>query len=589
MKRYIIPALVIICIIVLVFYIYKIKDKPVIKDEAVTEAPVYSSLCVPPVKDIDWYSSDRKAPLFDGLSGIDFKISTKNPEVQKYFNQGLMLAYGFNHAEAARSFYQGTREDPGCAMCYWGYAYVLGPNYNAGMEPGNFDRAWEAIQKALELSDGCKDLEKALIFALAERYAEDPPDDRSDLDQAYANAMKKVYNQFPDNSDVATMYAESLMDLHPWDLYDAAGNPRPWTAEIVGTLEKTINDDPGHAGSHHLYIHAVEASADPGKGLLSAEALFNLVPGSSHLLHMPSHIYINTGHYHEGSIANIRAVAVDSSYVTACHAQGVYPLAYYPHNYHFLAATATLEGDSQIAMMAAEKVSELVSVELMRDPAWSTLQHYYIIPYHVAVKFGLWDEIMKMENDGAKLPYPESVRHYARGMAYLAQKGIKSAKHELYNLELAMKDPVIQELTVWEINPMSTLVEISREILYGEILAMVGKYEESITALEKAIELEDGLHYNEPPDWFFSVRHHLGDVLVEAGRYEQAIEVYQQDLLTFPSNGWAYAGLYKAYIGSENYEEAGRVRMNYEEAFRHSDIDLAGSRIMRNKEYISMK
>ncbi len=587
MKKYFIPVLVITCIIILVVYVFKVKDEQPAEEAA--EQPVYSSMCVPPVIDIDWYSSDRKAPVFEGLDGIDLKISTSNTEAQKYFNQGLMLAYGFNHAEAARSFYQGTREDPDCAMCYWGFAYVLGPNYNAGMEPNNFERAWEAVEKAGKLSNGCSNLERALISALAERYAEDPPEDRSELDIAYSRAMKKVHEKFPDNSDAAVLYAESLMNLHPWNLYDKEGNPKEWTPEIVSILKETIENEPEHAGAHHLHIHAVEASANPGQGLASAEALFDLIPGSSHLLHMPSHIYINTGHYHEGSVANLRAVEVDSGYVTACHAQGVYPLAYYPHNYHFLAATATLEGDSKNAMMAAVEVRELINVKLMRDPMWSTLQHFYIIPYHVAVKFGLWDEIMEMENDGGELPYPESVRHYARGMAYLAQNDIKKAKQELCDLELLMKHPSIQELTVWGINPMSKLVEISREILNGEILAAEGKYDESIEALTKAMNLEDGLNYNEPPDWFFSVRHHLGDVMVEAGRYKQAIEIYQQDLGVFPKNGWAYAGLYNAYLGTGNTEKAAEAKMNYEEAFRFSNIDLTGSRVMRSTDYISMK
>jgi hypothetical protein len=319
--------------------------------------------------DKDWYTSGRKAPKFNGLTGVDFQISTANPEAQEYFSQGMMLSYGFNHAEAARSFYEATRLDSTCAMAYWGYAYVLGPNYNGGMEKDNLQRAYASAVQAQSLSQNCTPKEQALIGALAYRYAANPPEDRSSLDIAYASAMKKVYEQFPSDPNIGALYAESLMNQHPWDLYEKQSKkPRAWTPALVTVLEHLMKVNPKHPGAHHFYIHAMEASATPEKALVSANLLNTLVPGSGHLVHMSSHIYINTGDYHPGTLSNLRAVEVDSVYTTACHAQGVYPLAYYPHNYHFLAATASLEGNSALAWKAAKELQKHTAKDIMHLP-----------------------------------------------------------------------------------------------------------------------------------------------------------------------------------------------------------------------------
>lgn len=362
--------------------------------------------CAPQTTDINWYASGVKAPLFKGLEGIDFKISTTNAEVQQYFNQGMMLSYGFNHAEAARSFYEATRLDSICAMAYWGYAYVLGPNYNAGMEADNFERAYKASQQALVLMKNCSAKEQALIKAMSYRYAAVPPENRQPLDSIYAAQMKKVYQSYPDDADVAALYVESIMDMHPWDLYDKkTKSPKSWTPEIVAVLEKLIKQYPKHPGAPHFYIHAVEASQHPERALEVSKLLMTLVPGSGHLIHMPSHIYIWTGDYHLGSLANTEAIKADSSYFTACHAQGAYPLAYYPHNYHYLSATATFEGNSKLAWMAAKKVQENTAKTIMGEPGWGTLQHYFTIPYYVAVKFGMWDSILAISHQNDSLVY----------------------------------------------------------------------------------------------------------------------------------------------------------------------------------------
>lgn len=342
------------------------------KQEAKDDTSAIRGCYSPKTTDVDWYTSGKKAPLFKGMEGIDFRISTTSPEARQYFNQGLMLAYGFNHAEAARSFYEATRLDSACAMAFWGYAYVLGPNYNGGMEEDNYQRAYDAVVRAQALSGKCTPKEISLIRALAARYEAQPPADRSHLDIAYAAAMKKVYNQYSSDPDIGALYAEALMNLHPWDLYEKdSKKPKAWTPELVAVLEHLMKVHPKHPGAHHFYIHALEASATPEKALASAKLLDTLVPGAGHLVHMPSHIYIHTGDYHLGTLSNLRAVEVDSIYTTACHAQGVYPLSYYPHNYHFLAATATLEGNSKLAWMAAKKLQQHTATGLMDQPGWA--------------------------------------------------------------------------------------------------------------------------------------------------------------------------------------------------------------------------
>jgi len=537
--------------------------------------------CAPLTTDADWYKTDNIAPIIDGLDVLDFPVTTKINLVQQYVNQGLVLAYGFNHAEAARSFYYATKLDPECAMAYWGFAYVLGPNYNAGMESDNYERAYTAIQTALQLSNNdISPKEKALINALSKRYVKDPVDDRSELDLAYSNAMGDVYKNFPDDADVTTLYAESMMDLHPWDLWDKEGNTKEWTPKIISTIEHAIAINPKHPGAHHFYIHVVETSFEPEKGLNSAQLFDNdLVPGAGHLVHMPSHIYIRTGDYHKGTLSNIRAISVDSSYVSACNAQGAYPLSYFPHNYHFMAATATLEGNSKWAIEASDNVAEHSNILLMKEPGWGTIQHYYTIPYYIYAKFGKWEEILEMKNADPSLKYPEAVRNYARGMAFLGLGDVTSAKKELNSLENYANDESLKEITIWDINSVDVLLQIAKRVLKAEILASESYFDESIALLNEAVIIEDGLNYNEPPDWFFSVRHHLGAVQIEAEKYEDAINTFEEDLKRLPKNGWALHGLKLAYTKLDNQNKTSEIDDKLKTIWATADIKLSSSRI----------
>lgn len=534
--------------------------------------------CMPKTTDIDWYSNNSKAPILPGLEGITLPVSTSNKEAKKYFYQGMMLSYGFNHAEAARSFFESTRIDSNFAMGYWGLALVLGPNYNAGMEPDNFQRAYAASQKALQLKDNCTSLEIALIEAMVTRYEKEPPADRKPLDIAFNTAMKAVFEKFPKDPDVGALYAESLMDLHPWDLYEKKTKiPREWTPELVQVLEQLMQENPRHPGAHHYYIHALEASANPEKATASAALLASLVPGSGHLLHMSSHIYINTGDYHLGSLSNIAAVKIDSAYLTACHAQGAYPLSYYPHNYHFLVATATLEGNSTLAMEAAFKVQEKTAKDIMLQPGWGTLQHYFTIPYYVAVKFKKWDTILAAPIPAKELIYPAAILHYARGLAFIGKGKPNEAEKELKLLEQLSTDSSLKTLTIWGINTTADIVQIAAKVLAGELAYAKNDPKKAMKLLSEAITIEDQLNYDEPPDWFFSVRHHLGAIQLKQGLFAEAEKIYKEDLQVWKKNGWALVGLCEALKQQRKTKEYESANKEFSMAWKYSDVLIRSS------------
>jgi tetratricopeptide (TPR) repeat protein len=565
----------------LVIFCCSCKHQPANKKQATKTATNSTPIsCAPEVSDKLWYTSGKKAPLFSGLEGIHFPVSTKEAEAQQYFDQGLALSFGFNHAEAGRSFYEAARLDSACAMCWWGFAYVLGPNYNAGMEKDNFQRAYNAVQKAKIVSASCTPKEKDLINALTSRYSDDSTISRSALDSTYAVAMRKVYSKYSNDATIAALFAEALMDLHPWNLWHKDGTIQPYTPEIITVLKQALQRAPRHAGVNHFYIHATEMSQHAEDAMESADLLRDLVPGSGHLIHMPSHTYLRTGRYHEGVVTNQKAVLADSVYVEACSAQGMYPLAYYPHNYHFLAACATLCGETKMAKKGALATSEHAHKQLLRDPAWATLQHYYAIPWYVDVKLGLWNDIVQSPPPEKDLKYPLVIWHYAQGMAMLSQNKTADAKQHLAEIKAIMTDTTIKDLTIWGINSVFDLCFIASKTLDGEINAKEKNYSAAISLIQQAIEREDALNYNEPPDWFFSVRHHLGAILIDAGKFREAVKVYEQDLKGYPENGWALKGLMNAWqkIGdSKKYEE---IKTRFEKSWQHSDIKISSSRLL---------
>lgn len=526
-------------------------------------------------------SLEFNAPLFEKLGNNHFEITTSNEWSQKFFDQGLTLTYGLNHAEAMRSFKEAVRLDEECAMCYWGMAYVLGPNINSAMDSSSVEEANGYIVQAKKYRNKVTPLEQQMIDAIDLRYPKNQEQTLASCYESFANSMRSTYLNFKEHTDVATLCAEALMDLHPWDYWNTEnGEPQPWTNEILDILERTLAINPKHPGANHYYIHATEASKNPGLAIEAANTLTDLVPAAGHLVHMPAHIYIRTGNYHEGSIAGELSVIADSLYITNCKAQGIYPLAYYPHNYHFLAATATLEGRGKLAIESAFKVAQNADAQLMYQPEWATLQHYYIIPYYILVKFGQWNKILELPKPD--LLYPQSIWHYARGMAYLGTNQIEEAKSELEFLSYINKKEELQQISIWELNTVDHLVRIATLILDAELENSEGNTQSAISKLNQAITIEDQLNYNEPPDWFFSVRHILGAVYLENEYYELAEKTYLEDLALYPKNGWALKGLLISLKARDKREEAKKVSEQLNNAWQYADFELPSSRILRD-------
>jgi tetratricopeptide (TPR) repeat protein len=396
--------------------------------------------------------------------------------------------------------------------------------------------------------------------------------------------MKTAYDEFPENDFVATLYAESIMNLHAWDFYSRkGGEPRPWTPDLQAVLEKAIAINPNNPLANHLYLHATEAAPDVEKALASAERLKTLVPAAGHLVHMPSHIYINTGDYHAGSIANEQAVVADSIYIAECKSQGVYPQYYYPHNYHFLAATATFEGRGAKAIEAAYKTVNILDKKYFREAGYETVLHYATIPMHVLVKFEQWEKILASPKPDDDLAYPKAIWHYARGMAYANLDKPEEAKKELYALNMLRESEDVKRVVIWAINPAEQVCKIASNVLEAELLSRSGDPAAAIKLLAEAIQLEDGLNYNEPPDWFFSVRHTLGDVLMNNKDYAAAEKIYREDLTYWPKNGFALNGLYESLKGQNKTPEAEAVKKEFDTAWKYADTELQYSRIDKNK------
>jgi tetratricopeptide (TPR) repeat protein len=519
--------------------------------------------------------AEPSAPMFGGLGTYHHPITTSSPEAQRYFDQGMVLSFGFNHAEAERSFRHAAALDDRCAMCWWGVAYVLGPNINAPMSPEAGAQAWEALQRALALAPGVSPEEQNYIAALSARYVEEPRDDRRALNQAYADAMKRLSVEYPADVDAAVLLAEALMDLHPWDFWDfKTGKARAWTPEIERVLEIALQTAPDHPMANHLYIHLLEASHAPERALPSAKRLPELTPGAGHLVHMPAHVYIRVGDYHAASEANQAALEADQAYITQCRAQGIYPLAYHPHNYHFLSRTAALEGRSEVALDAANAMSAHVPEDMMRQPGLTTLQHYWITPLYVMAQFGIWDEVLAYPKPAEDLPYPTGVWHYARGLAFASLGQLAKAQVELDALRVIVADERLESITVWEINSAKSLMQIAERLLTGKLTAERRQWTAAIAALKEAVALQDEQNYDEPPSWYTSTRNVLGAVYLKAGRPKAAEKVYREDLEVFPRNGWALFGLAQALSAQGRRAEAAQVTSAFKQAWTRADVAL---------------
>jgi tetratricopeptide (TPR) repeat protein len=523
-----------------------------------------------------------EAPILKNIGDYQVKVTTTSEYAQLFFNQGVIMANAFNHAEAERSFREAVKQDSTFAMGYWGIAYVLGPNYNSGgQNMGAVNEIKNAVRKAVELSAHATPWEMAVIKAIQIKF---PSDSVTTDNEGFSASMKEAYTQFSDNDFVATLYAESIMNLHAWNFYEKKGGAaQPWTPELLEVIEKAIATNPNNPLANHLYLHAIEAGPDVAKALPSAERLKTLVPSAGHLVHMPSHIYINTGDYHAGSIANEKAVLADSIYIAECKSQGVYPQYYYPHNYHFLAATATFEGNGAKSIEAAYKTVSILDPKYFREPGYETVLHYVTIPMHVLVKFEQWEKILTTPKPDDDLAYPKAIWHYARGMAYANMNKLTDAQVELDSLNKLSESENVKKVIIWAINPAEQVCKIASNVLTAELLTKKGNFKHAIELLKQAIVLEDNLNYNEPPDWFFSIRHMLGDVLMNSTEYAAAEAVYKEDLLTWPKNGFALNGLYESLKAQNKLPEAESIKKQFEEAWKYADSELKYSRIDKDR------
>ena len=520
-------------------------------------------------------SVSRNAPLYNNLGSQSHPITTSSPQVQRYFDQGLIFTFGFNHAEAERSFREATKLDSSCAICYWGIALALGSNINAPMSDDSVPQAYEAIQKALQLADRASESEQAYIQALSKRYSPEPVADRQPLDLAYANAMREVSQRYPDDLDAATLFAESLMDLMPWNYWTEEGQPKPGTSEVIATLESVLERNPNHPGAIHYYIHAVEASSNPERAEAAADRLRNLVPGAGHLVHMPAHIYLRIGRYHDASVANESAIASDESYLDQSQAQGLYPSLYYPHNIHFLWKAASMEGRSGVAIDAARKLVAKVSPEQVRQ--FPLTEIFPPTPLFALVRFGKWDEVLSEPQPPEDFHYTRAMWHYARGMALTAKGRLEEAVNEKVSLRSFLNSEKIAALETVEV-PAVRLIQIADHVLAGKIAEQRGQNDEAIAQFKAAVEIQDGLPYMEPPYWYYPVRQEVGAVLLKLDRPGEAEAVYREDLRQHPRNGWSLFGLAQSLHSQGKAGEAAEVQKQFEEAWSQADVRLTASR-----------
>jgi tetratricopeptide (TPR) repeat protein len=515
------------------------------------------------------------APLYDNLGDHTHPITTREPSAQRYFDQGLTLTYAFNHEEAIRSFEEAARIDPNCAMCFWGKAYALGPNINAPMAPEAVAPAYEALEQARKLSSGASDAEQAYIKALTARYAPDPDADRAALDKAFAEAMRTVMDAYPDDADAATIYAEALMNLTPWNYWTKDGQPTEFAEEIVTTLEAVLTKNPEHPGANHYYIHAVEASQDPGRALPSANRLETLVPGAGHLVHMPAHIYWRVGQYQDAVEANQHAIHSDESYLPDRPAPGWYPIAYYPHNIHFLFAAASMSGQSELAISAARKLVDEVPESAYND--MPPIEDFLPMPIMALTRFGKWDEVLAEPKPDEQFQYSTGVWHYARGLALVRTGKLAEAEAELRQLDALAQKQELKDLVLFSFSPAATNLTLAAHTLRGELAGARGDHATQIAELTKAVEIQDGFAYIEPPVWYYPVRQSLGAALLDADKPAEAEAVYRADLKEHPNNGWSLFGLSRSLEAQNKHAEAQEAQEAFRAAWEHADVELSAS------------
>jgi len=519
----------------------------------------------------------QMAPRLQNLGTHAFPVSTRNKRAQLFINQGINLAYGFNHAEAGRAFREAARLDSVLAMAYWGQALVLGPNINAPMDPTVEPDALKLVQKAKSLMGSASQREQALIIALEKRYSGNAAE-RTANDKAYAQAMRTVHRRFPADPDIAMLYVESVMDIRPWGYWMRDGAPYEGTAEIVALTGDVLRRHPAHPAALHMQIHLLEPTAMPERAEQAADALLPLMPAAGHMIHMPSHIYQRVGRYTDAIKSNELAIAADEDYIAQCQAQGLYPMAYYPHNIDFLSFSATASGRSGMAIkMARQTASKIDDATLKAIPLTAKFR---MVPYLVLARFGHWQEILDEPSPPATNLFLNGIWHYVRGLAFVATGDLPRADQELGSLREIMKDPGLDGALLSK-NTTLTVLRIAPEVLAGEIDAARGKFDSAIAHLERAVRYEDALVYTEPAEWHYPPRLALGAILIEAGYPDEAETVYWNDLQRNRENGWALFGLLQALRAQKKEAEAEVIEARFKKAWKDADIELTASRIGR--------
>jgi tetratricopeptide (TPR) repeat protein len=513
-------------------------------------------------------------PLWEGFGTLSYKITTDNDLAQRYFDQGLRLTYAFNHAEAYRAFKKAQTLDPGCAMCFWGEAFVLGANINAAMEGSAVQPAFVATTNAKARAANASERERALIDALATRYASDPAADQAALAQAYADAMAAVHARYPDDQDVAVLFADSVMNTSPWDYWEADGRtPKGRLGEAIAAIEGVLAKNPAHPGAIHLYIHLTEASATPEKAEPYADRLAALMPAAGHVVHMPAHTYYRIGRYLDSLNTNIAAVKADEAYLAQAQASGIYPYGYYPHNIHFVLVSAQMAGDAEHMVWAAERLHGKIPDEVAGEVGW--IQAILPAPYFAHAQFSSPDVVLGLEDPGDKFPFVKAMWHYARGVAHAANGDVEAARAEAARISEINQTADFSMLLAWLV-PAPDILRLAGHVLEARIAEAEGNLDPAIGEFKVAVQIEDALPYMEPNYWYYPVRQSLGATLLKAGRVEEAVTTFQAALIDAPNNGWALYGLMQAYEAQHDRAAAAETEKLFNKAWAGSEPpDLA--------------
>jgi tetratricopeptide (TPR) repeat protein len=517
--------------------------------------------------------AEADPPLFDDLGVLAWTVATSSPEAQRFADQGLRLAFAFNHPEALRAYRAAQRHDPSCAMCAWGEAYALGPNINAPMDPAAVPAAVAAVGRAQALASSAGEEERAAIGAMAERYSADPSADRAALDAAYADAMAAAAERFPENDHLQVLAAEALMDLAPWDYWaDGGRTPKGRTAEALAFLERVLERNPDHPGAIHFHIHLVEASDRPERAEPYADRLAALMPGAGHIVHMPSHVYYRVGRFRDSLEANRAAVAADERYLArAGGPPTLYRYTYYPHNVHFLMVSAQMAGDGPTAIDAARKLAAAISDDVVRQVPW--VQPIKAAPYFAHARYGDPAETLALPHPGLGFPYVAAMWHYARAAALIVRGDLAAAAQEREVVRDWAETGDFAGLEAGGV-PAGGVVRLAGRVLDGRLATARGEHDEAVRIYRDAVAIEDGLPYMEPPFWYFPVRQALGAAQLRAGDAEGAQATLRESLAEVPHDGWALFGLMKAQEARGDQTAARETLDLLEEAWAGDKADL---------------